>query len=174
MTEEKKAMNRRSFLKRAAGVAAGAAAATGGMMALFPSSAKAVRMAPTRAAVRLKPDQARYKLVPKAHQLLDPEQKQDDLGDLVNVYRAAFDESMTKADKVVEQLIRDENFRGSFDKNSTAAVRSQAAIATPISLDGLKVPAAILEKARAAKAEGWHSHYRVSVWGWSWHHHLTW
>lgn len=165
-------INRRSFLKGTAGTAAVAAAAASGVMALLHSPIRTrlgSLVGPAHAAGTL------YGQLPKAHQNLDPDQKQDDLGDLANTYRAALDESLTKGDKVVEKLIMDAGFRNNFQKNSALAVKSLVgSFDSPLPLGGFKVPDSIMKKAEQIKAEGWHWHSSFSVWGWNYHSHMSW
>lgn len=184
MAEEKKIqkeekspkIDRRSFLKGAATAAAVAVTATGGVMALLPSSADAQ---PPPEPVKRELPKALWERLPRAHQILDPGEKEDDVGDLVNLYVATIDEGLTKIDRVVEKLIMDERFRSSFKRNSSSAIRSQVQLNTPFPMDGIKVPASILEKAKAAKAEGWHFHVQpccsvVGITICAFHTHITW
>ncbi|MFQ5650541.1 MAG: hypothetical protein ACE5IY_11415 [bacterium] len=96
---------------------------------------------------------------------------EDDLEELQPLMKAALGEAMSKAEAVIEKMVR------SGGKTKTLNI-SKALAAEGLTLRSpgarkaattIKVPAIITKKAREAKAEGWHLHGQISQ-----HTHMTW
>jgi len=153
--EERKDLDRRSFLKGAA-VAIGAAAGSG--LAMGAASAK-----------EDKPPKM-YGIPPG-----DENSPLDNLGELEGLYQAACEQALASANKALEQAVKSGG-RGTLQvKNAlqVQGIRLQDARAVRLAKN-ISMPPLLARKADEAKREGWHVHGSVSVFGVTVHCHVSW
>lgn len=156
--EERKDLDRRSFLK---GAAAAIGAAAGSGLAMAAASAKEDKPP--------KPDKI-YGIPPG-----DENSPLDDLGQFEGLYQAACEQALASANKVLEQAVKSGG-RGTLQVRSALqaqGVRLQDARAVKLARN-ISLPPLLARKAQEARQEGWHIHGTVTVFGYTVHGHVSW
>ena len=153
--EERKDLDRRSFLKGAA-TAIGAVAGAGLSLTAAPE-AEARK-------------QKFYGEPPG-----DENSALDDLGQFNPLYQAACEQALASANKVLEQAVKGGG-RGTLQtKNLLQAqgIKLQDAQAVKFAKN-FAMPPLLARKAQEAKQEGWHIHGTVRIFGYTVHGHVSW
>lgn len=156
MSEERKDLDRRSFLKGAA-TAVGAAAGAG----LGMTAASAKDEAPP----------SKFYGMAKG----DEKNSEDDLKELEPLYQAACEEAKETANRIVEKAVKDGG-KGSLRTRSLLqqqGLRVRSSSALKLAKD-IPSSALLARKAEEAKREGWHIHGSVKVFWWYVHGHVSW
>ena len=156
MSEERKDLDRRSFLR---GAAATVGAVAGAGLGLTAASAKD----------KPKPEEM-YGVPPG-----DEKSKLDDLKELEPLYQAACEQALASSNKIVEQAVK-QGGRGTLRTRSmlqSQGIRLRDSKALKLSRD-VRMPPLLARKADEAKREGWHIHARFRIFRISIHSHVSW